>query len=263
MDHCFRGAGTLPAPELLKGVWLFSIQIYCDFSGYTDIARGVSRLLGIELMENFNQPYFARNITEFWRRWHISLSTWLRDYLYIPLGGNRHGTANTYRNLMLTMVIGGLWHGANWTFVIWGALHGLYLSAHKFMLSRRPQVDGPPPDAEPAWSPWSVLMVLGTFHLVMLTWVFFRAPNAAAAFAYLEGIVTLRGGLGGLAPHASTVAFYVALLLLLDVPQYAARNHTAMLGWRWPARGAAVACMVLLILILSPNHEMPFIYFQF
>ena len=117
---------------LLFGVYCFAFQIYADFSGYTDIARGLSRLMGFELVLNFNQPYLSTTITDFWRRWHISLSSWLRDYLYIPLGGNRHGTWKTYRNLMLTMMLGGLWHGSSWTFVIWGGLHGAYLSVHKW-----------------------------------------------------------------------------------------------------------------------------------
>src|SRR5205085_3050334 len=116
---------------LLTGLYCFSIQIYADFSGYTDIARGLARLMGFELIENFNQPYFASNITDFWRRWHISLSTWLRDYLYIPLGGNRHGRLQTYRNLMVTMLLGGLWHGASWNFVIWGGFHGALLSIER------------------------------------------------------------------------------------------------------------------------------------
>ncbi|HTS19122.1 MAG TPA: MBOAT family O-acyltransferase [Verrucomicrobiae bacterium] len=149
---------------LLKGLYYFSLQIYCDFSGYTDIARGVSRLLGIELPENFNQPYLSRNITEFWRRWHISLSTWLRDYLYIPLGGNRRGRVRTYINLFITMLLGGLWHGANWTFVAWGFLHGLYLAAHKFYLEVRSS-------AVSVTSNWltNALKVFVTFHLVALT----------------------------------------------------------------------------------------------
>src|SRR6185295_2592996 len=109
---------------LLIGVYLFALQIYADFAGYSSIARGVAKLLGFELMRNFEQPYFATNITDFWRRWHISLSTWLRDYLYIPLGGNRRGPARTYVNLMLTMLLGGLWHGAAWNFVLWGLWHG-------------------------------------------------------------------------------------------------------------------------------------------
>jgi alginate O-acetyltransferase complex protein AlgI len=266
IEPCFLHPEHLKALVLLKGIWLFSIQIYCDFSGYTDIARGVSRLLGIDLMENFNQPYFSRNITEFWRRWHISLSTWLRDYLYIPLGGNRYGTLKTYRNLMLTMIIGGLWHGANWTFVIWGTLHGVYLAGHKLMMTiwpPKPVLKTGDKNAVEPWTAWSFLMALCTFHLVMLTWVFFRAPDAHTAIEYLRGILTLRGGLSNAAGPVSTVAFYVLLLLLLDVPQYMKRSHTVMLTWPWLARGAAAGIMILLVLLLSPNHDTPFIYFQF
>jgi D-alanyl-lipoteichoic acid acyltransferase DltB (MBOAT superfamily) len=131
VDRVFSHPQLASASTLYFGLICFSFQIYADFSGYTDIARGLSRLLGFELVLNFNQPYLASSITDFWRRWHISLSTWLRDYLYIPLGGNRYGPWHTYRNLMLTMMLGGLWHGASWNFVIWGGLHGLYLSVHK------------------------------------------------------------------------------------------------------------------------------------
>jgi D-alanyl-lipoteichoic acid acyltransferase DltB (MBOAT superfamily) len=129
--------------DLLFALYLFAVQIYCDFSGYSDIARGTSKLFGIELMLNFDHPYFSRSITEFWRRWHISLSTWLREYLYIPLGGNRNGVRKTYRNLMITMLLGGLWHGASWSFVVWGALHGAYLAAHKKLLESRMPVHHP------------------------------------------------------------------------------------------------------------------------
>lgn len=134
----------LDGAQLLRAVYLFSLQIYADFSGYSDIARGVSKLFGIDLMINFNQPYLSSSITEFWRRWHISLSSWLRDYLYIPLGGSRNGTVATYRNNFLTMLIGGLWHGASWNFVIWGGLHGLYLAAHKYWMGLR-GIKEPPP----------------------------------------------------------------------------------------------------------------------
>lgn len=123
--------------RLLIAVYAFAIQIYCDFAGYTDVARGTARLLGFDIMLNFNLPYFARNPSDFWRRWHISLSSWLRDYLYIPLGGNRHGTLQTYRNLMLTMVLGGLWHGAAWTFVLWGAFHGFILVVYRAVVSMK------------------------------------------------------------------------------------------------------------------------------
>jgi D-alanyl-lipoteichoic acid acyltransferase DltB (MBOAT superfamily) len=136
VDLRFTNPALYGAGDLLFALYLFAVQIYCDFSGYSDIARGTSKLFGIELMLNFDHPYFSRSITDFWRRWHISLSTWLREYLYVPLGGNRHGVRKTYRNLMLTMLLGGLWHGASWTFVVWGGLHGLYLAIHKLLLER-------------------------------------------------------------------------------------------------------------------------------
>ncbi|MGC3966862.1 MAG: MBOAT family O-acyltransferase [Pirellulales bacterium] len=132
-DKVFDNVGSCSSSELLLGLYCFALQIYADFSGYSDMARGLARFLGFDLMVNFNQPYFSANITEFWRRWHISLSTWLRDYVYIPLGGNRHGRFATYRNLMATMLLGGFWHGASWNFVIWGGLHGLYLAVDKML----------------------------------------------------------------------------------------------------------------------------------
>ena len=291
VSHSFDPAhvASYPATELLKGIWLFAIQIYCDFSGYTDIARGTSRLLGIELMENFNQPYLSHNITEFWRRWHISLSTWLRDYLYIPLGGNRQGTLATYRNLFITMVLGGLWHGANWTYVAWGALHGLFLAGHKLFMqvkgehgrtgtvSTMPGLPGvaasfaetPPrpikrPDSPPKrWDFVGIASMILTLHCVLLAWVFFRAPNFATAWSYLHGILIFRGGLEGFGPRFEIVAFYVLLMLLIDVPQYIWKNHTILLRSPWPARGIAMASIVLLIILLAPNNDTPFIYFQF
>jgi D-alanyl-lipoteichoic acid acyltransferase DltB (MBOAT superfamily) len=273
VELAFTHAATGSWVLLLAGVWLFTIQIYCDFSGYTDIARGVSKLMGIDLMENFNQPYLSTSITEFWRRWHISLSTWLRDYLYIPLGGNRKGELMTYRNLMITMLLGGLWHGASWTFVIWGGLHGTYLAVHKLILKRReplPSVREPsgsaagPCDHPAPWrSPTAFLSMLFTLHLVMLTWIFFRAPSLRAALDYLKGIVTLRGDASGLADSAKLVAFFIALVLLVDIPMYRRKTHLAMLEWNWITRGAVAAVMILLIVLFAPNNETPFIYFQF
>ncbi len=261
--QAFAQSSTASWMVLTKGIWLFTIQIYCDFSGYTDIARGASRLMGIDLMENFNQPYLSRNITEFWRRWHISLSTWLRDYLYIPLGGNRHGKLLTYRNLMITMLLGGLWHGANWTFIAWGTLHGMFLAIHKWMLDTRKSVQATPTTG---WwvSVRQLLLVLGTLHLVMLAWVFFRAPSISEAMVYLEGIFSFRGGLHAVHPRdLMTVAFFAALVLLIDWPQYHSKNHTIILTWSWPKRGVAIASMALLLLLMGENSDTPFIYFQF
>ena len=176
-------------PEAFGGVVLliatvaFAIQIYCDFSGYTDIAIGVARLMGIKLITNFNRPYMATTIQEFWRRWHISLSTWFRDYLYKPLGGSRCGFCATIRNLMIVFVVSGLWHGANWTFLIWGLLHGVYMVAYVAIVALRDRHPKLVPQL-PSLLGWSI-----TFALVTLAWVFFRAPTVIEAFAILEGIV--------------------------------------------------------------------------
>ncbi len=272
VDLIFSSAADASWVVLLEGAWLFSFQIYCDFSGYSDIARGAARLFGIDLMRNFNRPYLAANITEFWRRWHISLSTWLRDYLYIPLGGNRNGVFNTYRNLLLTMVLGGLWHGANWTFVIWGALHGVYLSLHKVMLGRQ----GTAPSHEQTPRELTARLLgkrLVTFHLVLVAWIFFRATTAASAVQYLAGILSLRGGVDAvlrdpygtlsLLRRTAAVVFYGALVLGADLPRHRKGRREALSAWRGPIRGAAYATMVLLMILLQPDNETPFIYFQF
>jgi D-alanyl-lipoteichoic acid acyltransferase DltB (MBOAT superfamily) len=214
--------------------------------------------MGIELMQNFRQPYLSRNITEFWRTWHISLSSWLRDYLYVPLGGNRRGRIFTYRNLMLTMLIGGLWHGAAWTFVVWGGLHGLYLICHKLMPNAR--TGG---DEAPRFRVRDVPAAFATFNLVCLTWVFFRASSFHQAFNVLRGILTLRGG-----PHdidAIVMLMMAGLaMLLIDVVQ---RNgldpDTAFQRWPHASRGLLYGAMGTAILIFSGATAVPFIYFQF
>ncbi|MCE9613256.1 MAG: MBOAT family protein [Lentisphaerae bacterium] len=259
LSHCVQSYFSHPSDfssiVLLKGLYFFSLQIYGDFAGYTDIARGTSRLLGIELPENFNQPYLSRNMTEFWRRWHISLSTWLRDYLYIPLGGSRGGRWRTYRNLMITMFLGGLWHGANWTFVVWGTLHGLYLAVHKFLSERRP-----PPEKAPArWR--SLIGIVATFHLVTFTWTFFRAPTFAVAFDYLRGIFFWHGGFNLF--QLATPALFGALVLAIDLPQRLSGNHTVLLRAPWVVRGVAYAGMTFLIVVCGTGYAVPFIYFQF
>jgi alginate O-acetyltransferase complex protein AlgI len=264
VERAFTHPASAPSLMLLMGVYLFAIQIYCDFSGYTDIARGVSRLFGIELTVNFCQPYLSGSITEFWRHWHISLSTWLRDYLYIPLGGNRLGPVKTYRNLMVTMLLGGLWHGAAWTFVIWGGLHGLYLSVEKFFAGGR-AVEAAPAH-EGAWG-WvrRAGAVLATFHLVCLAWIFFRAPSLGAGWAYLSGLFANRAGWGreGWLWLAAS-AFYLALVLLIDLA-CRERDREFPLSAGLPAwgRGLAYASAVLMISFVGGSRVVPFIYFQF
>ncbi len=259
VDAVFAAPENASSAVLLRAAYLFSIQIYCDFSGYSDMARGISRLFGIELRENFNQPYFSTNITEFWRRWHVSLSSWLRDYLYIPLGGSRAGRSRTYANLMATMFLGGLWHGASWMFVIWGLIHGVYLAIHKLVLG-----DRKPPERMRVTGVSSGLLFVGklvvTFHIVVLTWIFFRSPEIGGAVDFVLGILAMRGG----EPfHWVNPIMLLVLLLLVDVPQYIWRDHTVILRAPWPLRGAYYAFLVLILVVMGGDVGEPFIYFQF
>lgn len=256
VNEAFARSETGGWVMLLVGLYAFSLQIYGDFSGYSNIARGTSRLLGIELMVNFEQPYLSRNITHFWRTWHISLSTWLRDYLYITLGGNRGGVNKTYRNLALTMLLGGLWHGASWNFVIWGGLHGLYLIGHRFMRDRAPK------QANDPVKPRDILPILATFHLVCLTWIFFRADGFGQAWSYLTGILTLRAG----APDFRAISLLIPLglmMLAIDLAQRQLGKQTAILTWSPVQRGLAFGVMVVGIVVFSGAAQVPFIYFQF
>jgi alginate O-acetyltransferase complex protein AlgI len=234
-------------------IWLatlaYALQIYYDFSGYSDMAVGIAKMFGFDLPINFSAPYAARNITEFWRRWHISLSTWLRDYLYISLGGNRRGTVRTYLNLMATMVLGGLWHGANWNFIVWGGLHGLGLAAHKWSTARFPRFSLPPLAAR-------VLTVL----FVVLLWVPFRASNWSTTLTMFHQLLWLGSGAQWLYP-------WVFAVLAVCVVS-AARHRTGQpdffsfdTGTFWGRTHVALSVMCLLY--LSPLNLSPFVYFQF
>ena len=287
VDQVFGDPAAHTSGTLILGVYLFAIQIYCDFSGYTDIARGVSRLLGVNLMINFMHPYFASSITDFWRRWHISLSSWLKDYLYIPLGGNRHGQFNTYRNLMLTMFLGGLWHGAGWNFAIWGVLHGLYLGVHKYFRSflesehswlrrlsgQRKEADSPVPVYESGVSSTllgsRIGMVLGgilTFHLVCFAWIFFRADTFETTSLYIGGIAAMGGLLDITLDPWALLRMVVPVLVLLyvELVQYTKKDHTVFKGM--PVWRQVVIYSVILLSIFvfgAFDEEVPFIYFQF
>lgn len=260
VNRIFADPSRCGSLELLLGVFIFSLQIYCDFAGYSDIARGTAMMFGIDLMKNFEHPYFSTSITEFWRRWHISLSTWLRDYLYIPLGGNRKGRLATYRNLLITMLLGGLWHGANWTFVAWGGLHGLYLAVHKLILRGR-KLDAQNRSMQLVRSPANVLKVALTFLLVSLTWTFFRCQNFGDAWSYLGGIVAFQRGVP--TETIKWLAVASTLVLAIDIPQYVTQNHTVVLRWPWFLRAASYATVVLAMFTLRSNGQIPFIYFQF
>jgi D-alanyl-lipoteichoic acid acyltransferase DltB (MBOAT superfamily) len=243
--------------DTLLAVYGYAAQIYCDFSGYTDIAIGCALLLGYRFPRNFNAPYTAMDPSDFWRRWHISLSSWLRDYLYIPLGGSRGTPRRTMANLMITMLLGGLWHGAAWTFVIWGALQGIYLITHRLWAG----IKWEPVQRlrETAAWPWIARVLM--FHAVCFGWIFFRAPSFDIAFAILRGL-TISGA-------ATLITGPVLLVLVLGLAgQYQPRRWRKSLEVeisRWPAlaRGAALALAIIFIELLGPSGVAPFIYFQF
>lgn len=244
------------------GALAYAAQLYFDFSGYSDMAIGLGLMIGFRFRENFNQPYISQSITEFWRRWHISLSSWLRDYLYVPLGGNRHGTLMTYRNLLLTMLLGGIWHGANWTFMIWGIWHGALLA-----LERLRGVS-----AEPAG--FNLARCLFTFLLVLLGWVMFRAPDVGTAAGYYAAMFSFADA-GLSAPMDAQIN---SLQLTVLAVAYVV---VALCGWRAsrppePIAPRAAAVIVrplaealllpvfaLAVLRLSAQSFSPFLYFQF
>jgi len=248
--------GATPYQDLAVPAWAgvlaFSMQIYFDFSGYTDIARGCARLLGFRFPPNFERPYLAANIAEFWRRWHISLSSWLRDYLYIPLGGNRHGRLRTSLNLLITMGLGGLWHGASWNFALWGLYHGALLVAHRGMKRVLP----PLPKLAPLW-------IACTFVLVTLGWIPFRAPDFASTRATFAALLQPWDG-AFLQAHPAIVG--VPLLVLAFCLIDRGRRVQDWLVQRAPLPAVALvaAFAVLLLEIYAQlGRSVPFVYFQF
>lgn len=247
--------GATTAPVVLLGTYAFAWQIYGDFAGYSNIARGAAQLLGFHFMVNFRQPYLATTLQDFWRRWHISLSTWLRDYLYIPLGGSRNGTWKTYSNLLTTMLIGGLWHGANWTFVIWGGIHGGGLALERLLgVGLREEI------RSSAVATWAKRILL--FNLVCLAWVFFRATSIHDAFSFLRGLGSLEWQ-----PEYFTALKFLALfsipMFLMDLrmennqEEYVFQNASA-----WFRTGLGFSALVA-IAFFAANQANTFIYFQF
>ena len=262
-DHIFADDQLYRSPELLMGLILFGVQIYADFSGYSSIARGLGRLLGVELMRNFEQPYLSANITEFWRRWHISLSSWLKDYLYISLGGNRLGAARTYLNLAITMLLGGLWHGASWNFVIWGGLHGLYLAVHKWRLGERRPAASYHYQGPRSFARYLVGMAF-TNLFVLFAWLFFRADSFAQTGRFLESFVHWQGS--DLAGRFYVIAAtFVSSILLLDILEYKTGSHSFLVTHGPGARAAGIctAVMIFVLLYMATSRPMPFVYFQF
>jgi len=253
VDPAFHDPAHRSSFDLLIGAYGYAVQIYCDFSAYSDMAIGLAALLGYSFPRNFDQPYRARSLQDFWRRWHISLSSWLRDYLYIPLGGSRKGRARTYVNLFATMFLGGLWHGASWNFMLWGSLHGLWLGVERAAKRRWP-AHWP---AVPAF-----VGILVTFHIVVLGWIFFRAPGLDEALAYLAAL--------GAGDWRNTLVTPLSLALVafgLAIHAMPARGVQAIAvrvrQWPAPALGLALGALILVVDALRPAGVAPFIYYQF
>lgn len=255
-------------PENHSGITLivatvfFAFQIYCDFSGYSDIAIGAARVMGFDLMKNFNRPYFASTISEFWKRWHISLSTWFKDYLYISLGGNRVAVPRMYFNLFIVFLISGLWHGANWTYVIWGALNGFYLVAaimrDRFIAKYKLEIPGSKGLAGKSFN------ILFTFVLICFSWIFFRASNVSDAFLIIQKMASFDGPLYSTYPTMFFCLLSIIMLLAVEAKQEYFRGSFSFMNNRNPViRYSTYIFLLLMILLMGVFDGGQFIYFQF
>src|ERR1043166_200242 len=269
VEKVYSQPAVFDSASIVLATVAYAAQIYCDFSGYTDMAIGSATALGFWLPKNFDYPYLAGSVTEFWQRWHMSLSTWLRDYLYIPLGGNRKGRLRTYFNLLATMLLGGLWHGAKWTFVAWGAYQGLLLAAHRFYS------EGVECNPRLHWfqqlrktAPFRVLSIAGTLYLVLIGWIFFRAQNFHDLGCLLQKFILFNGGFhrynGVTFREAITVAGLIAAFVTFHLVSY----RTGRLAQKLATANDQVWCGcvsagLLMLMLLAPSHSPEFIYFQF
>ena len=260
VDPVFENPDLYHTEAVWRAVMAYALQIYCDFSGYTDMALGAAHMLGYKLAPNFNMPYLAVNISEFWRRWHISLSTWLRDYLFIPLGGSRAGEWQTARNLMITMTLGGLWHGASWNFVLWGTVHGVLLIGHRLFRAVANRLPGL--DYFLHTRVGTAGSIALTFFTICCTWVLFRATSFDKIATIFERMVIPCPGQQSAAAPASLLYVYliVGLCHFLACQTWFKRG----LG-RWPAQavGFGYCAVLMLALLLAPKKGSAFIYFQF
>lgn len=268
VNSAYKTPGAISGLSLLVATYFFAFQIYCDFSGYTDISRGASRIMGIELMQNFKLPYFSKSISEFWRRWHISLSSWFSDYVYISLGGNRCSKRKWFRNLMIVFILSGLWHGAAWTYVIWGALNGLYLVignmtknmrqklANALYLDKVPQLH-------------KVVKVFITFHLICFSWIFFRAASLSDATFIIQRIFTdhrvnLNMFSVSITRYHLLLGFgLIAFLLAVQLFQRTNRLSNLISGKPLVVRWGLYYAGLILFIVFGVFSSSSFIYFQF
>jgi len=261
VELAYGNPANATGSDLLWATYFFAIQIYCDFSGYTDIAIGCAKLFDFQMSRNFAYPYFSESIPEFWRRWHIALSNWFRRYLYIPLGGNRLGKARWYLNVLIVFVVSGLWHGANWTFLIWGALHGAFFIL--FLVFAPHLANSKELDFRAKTGIGRLLKILLTFHLVCFAWIFFRAKSVGDAGLIIQKLFAAIGSLDLHKPVSSKGLGWIALLFAVE---WLGRQGThAMSKFPFPAavRWSFYYALVLIIIFATPLTYIPFIYFQF
>ena len=268
VDPIFAAKPPYNGAMVILGLYAFAFQIFCDFAGYSNIARGLGKVMGFDIMVNFNLPYFATNAREFWHRWHISLSTWLRDYLYIPLGGNKAGKVKTYRNLSVTMLLGGLWHGAAWTFVLWGIYHGVLLMIHRLIEPILGKITCPKHVLVNRL--WFFLRVFFFFNLVSLGWLLFRAQSMSQVFSMFKSILFNFNITPGFIICLREISYFIAFLLFIQIIQYVKKD--LLIVMKWPKFGKICFALAMILLYLgniifgrSPwlENPTPFIYFQF
>jgi alginate O-acetyltransferase complex protein AlgI len=273
-DNCAKYANTVfnnsanySGSTLVLGAMFFAFQIYCDFSGYSDIALGTARLFGIELLRNFSFPYFSRDIAEFWRRWHISLSSWFKDYFYIPLGGSKGGTWMKIRNTFIIFIVSGFWHGANWTFIVWGALNAVYFLPLLLTNNNRTNMAIV---ATGKYFPTvkEFLLMLTTFGLTVFAWIFFRAENLGHALSYISVIFSRSlFEMPKLPDMSRALTIMVLVAIFMSIEWFGREQQFAIkqMGIKWPRpiRWAFYSLIIFTIGIFMPSVESPFIYFQF
>ena len=267
VDRTFDNYDSVLGGAVVVALYAFAIQIYCDFSGYSDIARGCAKMMGFDIRLNFNLPYFATNPQEFWRRWHISLSSWLRDYLYVPLGGNRKGTRRTCINVMLTMILGGLWHGAAWTFVLWGVYQGVLLTAHRAAMPWIKAVTDGWTERRRRVGHWIAVVVF--FQFVCRGWLIFGPDSIEQIGTMLASIVSpwpwwiLSGANTIQGTGLLTLIAFATPLIAMQVAQHVKGDLNILLRMPAPVRGLAYAMMFFGMVFFAEHADQPFIYFQF
>lgn len=253
VDQIFASHNTLPGSTLLLGAIYFSVQIYCDFSGYSSIAIGTARLFGFSLLQNFNYPYFSSSVSEFWRKWHISLTSWFKDYIYIPMGGNRSSLNKTIFNTLFVFALSGFWHGANWTFIIWGLLNGLFIIPNLFFKNK---------NTSSKTSLLGIIRMIYTFLLITFTWIFFRSVNVSEAFKYIDGLFSkslftypIQHGMSITIPLI-TILFGVEWLRKREITLFKPQNIPIVFRW-------SLYLIIIIICLAFFKQNQSFIYFQF